>query len=210
MTRGISLLIACVMMIVVSACSPNKPDRVDTNRVAGYLSGLSTLNAGDPVKDTSTLVDLSLSVLYVPKNAVTYGPDWARKSNRFEKYYDLFGSGGTVSLYENETQVNKTSYTYLVKTTKQVYQAADKLIGIYGKPDSVTLNSIDSTQDQVILAADKGNDPDLRYCYEWTLKQDNHKYYIYLAYYYKSGLNFTYLVVCDPAVATTAAGIGIP
>jgi len=101
------------------------------------------------------------------------------------------------------------TYTFDVKTTKDIYQAGDQLISTYGKPDSIALDSADSSQDDILRAIDSGNDHDLRYCYEWMIDHEGQKIYIYLAYYYNSNVNFTYLVVSTPKAAM-AGSVVVP
>jgi hypothetical protein len=194
MKRMISLLTVIAVIFLLSSCRVEKPD---INRAEHFLSGVASLKSADPVDDLETLIGDSADILNLPVKSFDLH-DWDEYGSKYKKYYYFFNSDGTFSLYfDFYGKLDRVAYTFTADSTEVIYNAAETLTDAYGQP-VVTLDSVASTQKDVLAAIDAANDRDLRYCYEWLVDLDGSKVYIYLAYYYNSGTNFVYLVVSPP------------
>lgn len=204
MTRATALLLILALIISTTSC---QAQRKDVNRADQYLYGVSSAETADVVSGIGPLTEASIAVINVPKNAFNFNSAWTVKDSEFEKYVVLFNSSAKLSVYVNQKTVEKVTYTFEVTSTDAIYKAAQDMITTYGQPDSIGLNSENVTNSVVLDAIKAGNDPDLRYVYDWTIERDTVKTYIYLAYYYSKGIHFAYLVVCTPSAAVAG---GIP
>jgi uncharacterized protein YxeA len=196
MKKAVTLLTALVMILLVSSCVK----KADVNRANHFLESLDALKTAEPAADLETLIDSSASVINLNARAFDLKKGWDKKYTKYKRYNYIFNSDGTLSLYLSMGKVEKTAYTFTVGSTSDIYDAGENLTASLGTP-IVTLNSVESSQNDVQRAIKSGGDPDLRYCYEWTIDLEGQSIYIYLAYYYNSGTNFGYLVVCKPGKA---------
>lgn len=194
MTKSVSLLILFVMVFSLSACGASK---ADIKKADDFITSLSSFESTDPVNDIDELVDASAAVINLPDKAFEFKDGWEKKKDEHEKYFYIFNTDATLSVYTGSGKVKRVTYTFCVDSAKDMYGAADNLIGIYGEPASVYLNGAASSHGDVDRATNNSEDPELTYSYAWKTELQGQSIYVYEAYYNASGVNFSYVIVSN-------------
>lgn len=194
MTKIIALLLVLVMIFTLAAC---KASKTDVKRADDFLTGLASFTDANPISSIDKLADLSASVVTLPSNAFDFSKGWEKKTGEREKYLYIYNSDATLSIYTPSDNVSKVTYTFCVDTVKDIYNAADNLIDIYGDPALVYLDGVTSSHSEVDRSTNDSNNKDLTYSYVWKTELHSQTIYVYVAYYYASGINFSYIVISN-------------
>jgi hypothetical protein len=195
MKKAAAILLVFAVILSLWSC---KAGPQEVKKAENFMADLSALDAASPVTDISKLVEATAPVLGIRVTAFDLKDHWEEKSSEYEKYVHIFGSGGVASVYVFRGRVEKVTYTFCVNSKTDIFDAADTLVGLYGDPDAVSLNSAQSTNSDVKKAISESSDPDLRYNYQWTPNLKGQSLSLYMAYYYANGVNFAYVVVSVP------------
>jgi hypothetical protein len=195
MKRLAILLIVLSMLCALAACGAGE---AEVKKADDFLSGLSTLDSADAIKDVDKLVELTAPVINIHANAFDLSRGWEERTHEYEKYVHIFGSDGKVYIYVTDGRITKAAFTFVVGTNKAIFDSADILTGIYGEPEKVQLNGAPSSNVEVKRAIEDSSKPDFRYNYTWTPNLKGRSLSVYESYYYASGVNFCYIVIKNP------------
>ena len=151
------------------------------------------------------LAELSSSVLGL--HAAAFGfknGGWQLKEGEYNRYVSIFNADATLSAKVSSDKIERISYTFTVKSDRDIYNSADRLISLYGQPIGVYLNSAPSSHSAVDRATTDSTDPKLTYSYAWRPKLRGQDVYVYEAYYNASGIKFTYIIISTVLVTVNS------
>lgn len=189
------ILSLCVFLIIVLSLSACRVSKADIRKADEFIYKLSSFESADPVSDIDELADLSASIINLPVDAFDFDDVWEKKKGESEKYVVIFGADATLSVYFSSGKIYKVTYTFCADSAQDTQDSIDNLVSIYGEPESVSLNGEVSSHSEAEQATNIGDNPDFKYYYEWVTELQGLNISVYEAYYYGSGINFTYIVI---------------
>lgn len=192
MAKRVFMSVLLAALFSLSAC---KASTLDIKKADDYLAALSSFKSEDASDKIDELAELSATVINLDAKAFDFKNGWYNLNNSSKEYLFIFISHGSLTVFKEENKVTRLDYTFCVDSTRDMYDAADNLISLYGEPASVYLNGAPSSHSEVDQAASSSDDPELTYSYVWKTELQGQPIYVYEAYYLQNGIHFSYVIV---------------